>query len=162
MTRYVPDSFGPVLAGPSGSCQDGAMTTPALERLATLVIKRRTELRLGVEPAAKAGGISKDTWKRVEGGQRVWDRSFAGIEAALGWEPGSCRRILDGGDPTPVGQPSPAEEPKVTQIPRDELKRLVGDAVQSAAIATKGSLTGDEILELNERVLQELRERGVI
>lgn len=138
------------------------MTSPDLERLATLVHKRRTELRLGVEPAAKAGGISKDTWKRVEAGQRVWDRSFAGIETALLWEPGSCRRILDGLDPVNAGTDPATAEPAVTQIPKDELKRLVGDAVQSAAIATKGSMTGDEILELNERVLEELRNRGVI
>jgi len=138
------------------------MTTPALGRLATLVHQRRTELKLGVEPAAKAAGISKDTWKRVEAGQRVWDRSFAGIETALGWELGSCKRILDGLDPAAAGSAQAAEEPTVTQIPKDELKRLVGDAVQSAAIATKGSLTGDEILALNERVLKELRERGVI
>ncbi len=138
------------------------MTIPDLERLASLVHKRRTELRLGVEPAAKAGVISKDTWKRVEAGQKVWDRSFAGIEVALGWEPGTCKQILDGLDPAaPAADPATAE-PSVTQIPRDELKRLVGDAVQSAAIATKGSMTGDEILQLNERVLEELHKRGVI
>jgi len=136
------------------------MTTPAHERLATLVHQRRTELKLGVEPAAKAAGISKDTWKRVEAGQKVWDRSFAGIEAALGWKPGTCRSILDGRDPEPI-KSAPADM-EITQIPKEELKRLVGDAVQSAAIATKGSMTGAEILELNERVIQELRERGVI
>ncbi len=132
------------------------MTSPAHERLATLVHTRRTELKLGVEPAAKAAGISKDTWKRVEAGQKVWDRSFAGIETALGWELGTCRAILDG------AETDPAPGVEVTQIPKDELKRLVGDAVQTAAIATKGTLTGDEILKLNERVIEELRNRGVI
>lgn len=135
------------------------MTSPAHERLATLVHQRRTELKLGVEPAAKAAGISKDTWKRVEAGQKVWDRSFAGIETALEWEAGTCRNILEGLDPAPI---TPAPDAEVTQIPKDELKRLVGDAVQTAAIATKGSMTGDEILKLNERVIQELRNRGVI
>lgn len=138
------------------------MTSPDLERLATLVQKRRTELRLGVEPAAKLGGISKDTWKRVEAGLRVWDRSFAGIELALQWAPGSCKRILNGDDPI-INEPLEGfPDTSGAQIPKRDLERLVGDAVQSAAIATKGSLTGDEILELNERVLQELRERGVI
>lgn len=136
------------------------MTSPDLERLAALVQKRRTELRLGIEPAAKLGGISKDTWKRVEGGQKVWDRSYAGIDAALDWAPGSCLRILDGKEPV-VSEPF-VEGVKVTQVPAAELERLVGDAVQSAAIATKGTLTGDEILELNRRVLDELRGRGVI
>lgn len=139
------------------------MTSPAFERLALLVHQRRTELRLGIEPAAKTAGISKDTWKRVEAGQKVWDRSFASIEATLGWEPGTCKSILEGGDPALAApEEAQADTSKVTQIPKDQLKRIVGDAVQSAAIATKGSLTGDEILALNERVLQELHERGVI
>lgn len=136
------------------------MTSPDLERLATLVQKRRTELRLGIEPAAKLGGISKDTWKRVEGGQKVWDRSYAGIDAALDWAPGSCLSVLNGGEPV-VSEPF-IEGVQVAEVPPSELERLVGDAVQRAAIATKGSLTGDEILELNRRVVQELRDRGVL
>ena len=136
------------------------MATPDQERLAVLVQKRRTELRLGVEPAAKLGGISKDTWKRVEAGQKVWDRTYGAIEAALQWAPGSCQRILAGDDPV-TNEPL-TEEVKVAQVPKAELQRLVGDAVTTAAIATKGSLTGDEILELNRRVVEELRERGVL
>jgi hypothetical protein len=136
------------------------MTSPHLERLATLVQKRRTELRLGIEPAAKLGGISKDTWKRVEAGQKVWDRSYAGIDAALQWAAGSCLRVLAGDDPV-------TSEPlhngvKVADVPKSDLERLVGNAVQHAAIATRGDLTGDEILELNRRVIEELREQGVI
>jgi hypothetical protein len=138
------------------------MATPDLERLAVLVQKRRTELRLGIEPAAKLGGISKDTWKRVEASQKVWDRSYAGIDEALQWAAGSCLRVLAGDDPI-ISEPLPgADDVKVSEIPKSDLARLVGDAVQSAAIATKGSMTGDEIAELNERVLRELRERGVI
>jgi DNA-binding XRE family transcriptional regulator len=138
------------------------MTSPALERLGQLVQTRRAELKLGVEPAAKLAGISKDTWKRLEAGLRVWDRSFAGVETALQWAGGSCRIVLDGGDPV-INEPSEeSPEAKIAQVPKTELERLVGDAIQSAAIKTKGSLTGDEILELNARVLQELRERGVI
>jgi hypothetical protein len=139
------------------------MTTPDLGRLATLVQTRRTELKLGVEPAAKLAGISKDTWKRVEAGLKVWDTKYAGIETALQWAPGTCQRIINGQDPI-VSEPlaGAPEGTAVTQIPKSELKRLVGDAVQSAAIATTGSLTGDEILKLNERVLQELHDRGVI
>lgn len=136
------------------------MTTPDLERLAVLVQKRRTELRLGIEPAAKLGSISKDTWKRVEAGQKVWDRTYGGIEAALQWAPGSCQLALAGGDPV-INEPI-TEGVKVAEVPKTELERLVGDAVKTAAIATKGSLTGDEILELNRRVIEELHERGVL
>jgi len=138
------------------------MTTPDLDRLATLVQKRRTELRLGIEPAAKLGGISKDTWKRVEAGQKVWDRSYAGIDEALQWASGGCLRVLGGGEPI-VSEPiDGTQDTKMSDVPKSELARFVGDAVQTAAIATKGSLTGDEIAELNERVLHELRERGVL
>lgn len=136
------------------------MTTPDLGRLATLVQKRRTELRLGIEPAAKLGGISKDTWKRVEAGQKVWDRSYAGIDTALQWAAGSCLGVLIGVEPL-TSEPID-DDVKITEVPKAELERLVGDAVQHAAIATKGSMTGEEILELNRRVLEELRERGVI
>lgn len=136
------------------------MTSPDLERLATLVQKRRTELRLGIEPAAKLGGISKDTWKRVEAGQKVWDRSYAGIDAALQWATGSCLRVLSGDEPVP-NEPL-GDGVKVADVPKSDLERIVGDAVQHAAIATKGSLTGDEILALNQRVLEELRQRGVL
>lgn len=138
------------------------MTSPDLELLATLVQKRRTELRLGIEPAAKLGDISKDTWKRVEAGQRVWDRSYAGIDTALQWAAGSCLRVLSGDDPI-INEPLPhADSVKVADVPKSELERLVGNAVQHAAIATKGSLTGDEILELNRRVVEELRQQGVL
>lgn len=136
------------------------MTSPAFERLATLVQKRRTELRLGIEPAAKLGGISKDTWKRVEGGQKVWDRSYAGVDVALQWAVGSCLRVLAGHEPVPA-EPF-GDSLTIAEVPKSELEQIVGDAIQRAAIVVKGSLTGDEILAINERVIEELRKRGVI
>ena len=124
--------------------------------------QRRTQLRLGIEPAAKLAGISKDTWKRVEAGLTHRDTSYTGIETALQWAVGSCQRIRDGEEPI-INEPiDPGSDAHIAQIPKSDLERVVGDAVTSAAIATKGSLTGDEILALNERVLKELRERGVI
>ncbi|NEA52339.1 hypothetical protein [Streptomyces sp. SID10815] len=136
------------------------MTSPDLERLATLVQQRRTELRLGVEPAAKLGAISKDTWKRVEAGKRVWDRSYAAIDTTLQWAVGSCLRVLAGKDPLPTDRVDSGLQ--VTEVPKSDLEQAVGGAVQRAAIGTKGSLTGDEILELNRRVLDELRKLGII
>jgi hypothetical protein len=138
------------------------MGTPDLERLAARVQQRRTQLRLGIEPAAKLAEMSKDTWKRVEAGLNVRATSYTGIEKALQWAPRSCQRILDGDEPI-INEPiEPGSDVRVAEIPKSVLERAVGDAVTSAAIATKGSLTGDEILELNDRVLKELRERGVI
>lgn len=133
-----------------------------LHRLAELVQRRRVELRFGIEPAAKLAEMSKDTWKRVEAGLTVRLTTYTGMEAALQWVPGSCMRILEGGDPiifTPAGG---AGDTRITEIPKSDLERTVGDAVVRAAMLTNGNLTANEILELNERVLEELKQRGVI
>lgn len=138
------------------------MTSPRHEHLAVLVQKRRTELRLGVEPAAKLGGISKDTWKRVEAGLKVWDRSYAGIDTALQWAVGSCQRILNGDEPLPLTPADASPDVAIAIIPKTELARAVGDAVTQAALGVKGELTAEKILDLNARVAEQLRERGVI
>lgn len=133
-----------------------------LDRLATAVRTRRTELRLGVEPAAKLAGISKDTWKRVEAGLKVRDTTYAAIDRALRWAPDGCVDILEGGEAVPTEGAVGDDTVKLSRIPKRELERIMGDAVQSAALATKGDLTGAEILELNERVMEQLRERGIL
>lgn len=127
-----------------------------------LVRQRRLELRLGIEPAAKLAEMSKDTWKRVEAALKVRPTSYAGMEAALQWAPGSCLRILEGGDPVTFTPTDNAAGVRITEIPKTDLERTVGDAVVRAAILTKGNLTADEILELNDRILEELKLRGVI
>lgn len=80
-------------------------------RLAQEVKARREArpLRLTIEDAAAIAGVSENTWIRVEAGKRARGLSYAGIDEALQWEPGSCRAILAGGDPTPV-QPPPARD----------------------------------------------------
>ena len=133
-----------------------------LERLGRAVAVRRTALKLGVETAARAAGMSKDTWKRVERGLPVRDTSYSSVERALHWAPGGCMRVADGGEPI-ISEPSDADpDVRITEIPAEELERAVGDAVRSAVIATRGDLTGDEILKLNQKVLEELRLRGIL
>ncbi|WP_394436169.1 helix-turn-helix domain-containing protein [Streptomyces sp. SGAir0957] len=140
------------------------MGTPDLERLAAQVRQRRATLGLNLEPAAASVGMSKDTWKKVEAGQKVRDTSYARVEKALQWAPGSIGRILAGKQPITASksQGGADDDTRLSTIPKPELERAVGDAVQAAAMRTKGSLTADEILELNDRVLQELRERGIL
>ena len=133
-----------------------------LDRLATAVRTRRTELRLGIEPAAKLAGISKDTWKRVEAGLKVRDTTYAAIDRALQWALGGCVAILEGGEAVPTEEAAGDDTVRLSRIPKRELERIMGDAVQSAALATKGDLTGTQILELNQRVMEQLRERGIL
>lgn len=133
-----------------------------LGRLAEAVTARRKALKLGIEPAARAAGISKDTWKRVEAGLSVRDVTYTSVEVALQWAPGSCSRVLAGKEPI-ISAPSDADpDVRITEIPSEELERAVGDAVRSAVMATRGDLTGDEILKLNEKVMEELRLRGIL
>ena len=133
-----------------------------LDRLADYVKLRRTQLNLGIEPAARAAGISKDTWKRVEKGLVVRDTKYVGIERTLQWAPGGCMAVARGGEAL-VSSPSDADpDVRFTEIPASELERAVGDAVRSAVVATRGDLTGDDILKLNAKVMEELRLRGIL
>lgn len=134
-----------------------AFTEADLERLAKLVAARRLELGLGILKAANAAAISKDTWKRVELGLPVRGTSYTDVERALQWAAGSCRAVLEGGSPVLAGK---AESPEVVTRKLDP-----GDfdhAFVSAMIATKGDLTGNEIRELSDRVMAELKRRGVL
>lgn len=51
---------------------------------------------------AKACGLSVRTLVQIENGQPVehHDETYAAIENCLGWAPGDCQRILEGGKPT--------------------------------------------------------------
>lgn len=142
------------------------MATSDLERLAAQVKQRRAQLQLAIEPAVASVGMGRDTWIKVEEkAQPVRATSYAKIESVLQWAPGSVDRILDGKQPITIRKPrgeEPASDARIATVPKSELERSVGDAVQSAAMATKSTLTAAEILELNERVLQELRDRGIL
>lgn len=69
-------------------------------RLADYVIARRVELGLRDRRAlAAATGVTDRTLAKLEHGQRVSASTLGVIENRLGWTPGTCRRILAGGDP---------------------------------------------------------------
>lgn len=61
--------------------------------------------------------MSPVTWARVEAGETVRQGSYAGVETALGWTPGSVARFIDTGE-----NPCPPEVPQ-------------GDGVDAAAMA---------------------------
>lgn len=134
-----------------------AFTEDDLHRLGKLVAERRLELGLGILNAANAAAISKDTWKRVELGLTVRDTSYTDVERALQWAPGSCRAVLEGSEPRLAGAPAEGGEPTATLEPED-----IRSAVSTAIIATRGDLTGSEIMEINEKVIAELRRRGLV
>ena len=72
-------------------------------RLADYVVARRVELGMRDRRAlAAATGVTDRTLGKLENGQRVSASTLAVIENELGWVPGSARRVLAGGEPSPT------------------------------------------------------------
>ena len=104
-------------------------------RLADYVVARRVELGMRDRRAfAEATGVTERTLGKLENGQRVSPSTLGMVENRLGWAPGSCRRILAGGEPN-VGSPDPGhaeyEDPTLWHIastpglPPDVVRGLV-------------------------------------
>jgi helix-turn-helix protein len=80
-------------------------------RLADYVIARRVELNMRDRRAfAEATGVTDRTLGKLENGQRVSASTLGVVENQLGWAPGSCRRILAGGEPGTVPADHPGAE----------------------------------------------------
>jgi transcriptional regulator with XRE-family HTH domain len=83
------------------------MITEEWRRLADYVVARRVELGMRDRRAlAAATGVTDRTLGKLENGQRVSPSTLGVIENVLGWAPGSCRRILAGGEPHAVSGPA--------------------------------------------------------
>jgi hypothetical protein len=95
----------PVAGLVSAHGKDGHMTGEDWRRLADYVVARRVELGMRDRRAfAEATGVTERTLGKLENGQRVSPSTLGMVENRLGWAPGSCRRILAGGEPN-VGPP---------------------------------------------------------
>lgn len=80
------------------------MSSKGAENLARHVLARREQLDLTQLEVHAAGGPS-NTWQTlIEGGRiETLSRSTARkLDAGLHWEPGSARRVWEGGKPTPA------------------------------------------------------------
>ena len=129
-------------------------STRDYERLGERARARRADLGLPLTDAtAKAGGMSKHTWQRVERGLPIREINYVKIEEALGWTPGSCLRIIDGGDPALAD---------AIQVAPVDVDRRARDVVQLAIIATAEGTTAEQIREISDRVVQDLRKCGLI
>lgn len=90
------------------------------ERLGDYVVARRAALGMRDRRAfAAATGITDRTLGKLENGKRVSPSTLGAVENHLGWTPGSCRRILAGGEPVvtseAAGQPR-YEDPTLQHI----------------------------------------------
>lgn len=157
-----------VLAGPRQSCQDERMPPTHgrdYERLAAIAKRRRAELGLALnDKNAKDGGLSNRTWQRVEKGLEIRETNYVKIDGLLQWAPGSCLAVLEGGDPTPVSDMADpaASSGQKSPMPREVIDQEARDVVQLALVATAKGTSAEEIREMSERVVRDLRERGLI
>ena len=89
------------------------MTTEDWQRLADYVISRRAEL--GIKDRRvfmRLTGVTDRTLGKLERGGHVSRTTLAHIEPPLQWEPGSARRILEGGEPVIKGESAEPQQPR--------------------------------------------------
>jgi Helix-turn-helix len=116
------------------------------QRLADYVVARRVELGMRDRRAfAEATGVTERTLGKLENGQRVSPSTLGMVENRLGWAPGSCRRILAGGEPN-VGSPDRGqaeyEDPTLWHIA--STPGLPPDVVRGLVALARNWRQGDE------------------
>lgn len=105
------------------------MPTPDVQRLAELVRQRRIALDLTQTDVAARGGPSDTTLGKVESAVGTPNRqTLMKLDVGLGWTPGSARRVLDGGEPTPAEGDPPAIEPRDSRTAPRLLSRVDPEA----------------------------------
>lgn len=133
------------------------------ERLARIAKRRRADLGVALNDAnAQAAGTSKGTWQRVEKGLPIRETNYKKIDGLLEWAPGSCLGVLEGNEPVPAdGMKEPAAAGvQKSPLPPEVIDEEARGVVQLALIATTKGTTAEEIREMSERVVRDLRERG--
>ncbi|MFJ7525208.1 hypothetical protein ACIQ1S_09795 [Streptomyces griseus] len=134
-----------------------------LDRLATAARKRRHDLGLALnDKNAKAAGTSKGTWQRVERGEGIRPTNYTKIDGLLQWAPGSCRAIINGGEPMESRPLEGDPGVMISKLPPEALDEQARNVVKLAAIATTGGLTSDEIKALSNKVVADLRANGIL
>lgn len=99
------------------------------DRLADFAVSRRVALGLEREDVAARMNKSAKTVERIELGHSVRRETLASLEQALEWEPGSTRRVLEGGVPTPTRDDAVPTAPAAGQLTPNE-QRLVDVMVE--------------------------------
>lgn len=111
---------------------------------------------------AKAGGTSKGTWMRVEKGLPIRETNYAKIDGLLQWARGSCIAVIGGHEPIPSRPAEGAEGVTISERPVRDLDDEARDVIRLATIATTKGLTSEEIRDLSDRAVRDLKERGLI
>ncbi|WP_030992169.1 hypothetical protein [Streptomyces sp. NRRL S-1813] len=141
------------------------MATPKdqdLKRLAQYVTKRRHEFGMGRDAIARTVGLAKGTWTRLEQGSPIRDVNYAKVDKALSWAVGSCVSVAEGHEPVVLQEGELAPGVVAATVPVEDMGDAVRQSVESASIAVTNNLTAQEIRDLSAKVVETLRERGLI
>lgn len=132
------------------------MATPDLDRLAKRVKMHRLEQYSSRDAAAAAAGVSRNTWKRVEEGQEVYESTYVKVDKALGWATGSCVAIAGGGEPAFAGDTTTSStSPTLTE---DQARQMAWDTARATLPAAP---IGELDTFVNELV-EKLRSVGIV
>ncbi|MFF8997079.1 hypothetical protein ACF1GW_30905 [Streptomyces achromogenes] len=134
------------------------MATRDLDRLAKHVKAHRLELYPSRLAAARAAGISKDTWQRVEEGEEVRESTYAKVDRALGWVTGSCVAIADGGEPAFIGESTTSSSGADAKLTPEEAHKLAWDAARE----TLPTAPIGELDAFVEGLVERLRRAGIV
>jgi hypothetical protein len=137
------------------------MATRDLGRLGKAVKARRSKLFTARLKAAKAAGMSKDTWQRVEDGETVQPGTYTKMEPALRWAFGSCEAIAEGGEPLPVEYVESGGDVTMVSKPVVASAGDVRNVVTISAMATMPEATMRSVQEQAERIVEELKKLGL-
>ena len=107
-------------------------------------------------------GVSPDTWRRVERAEPVRDLSFAKMDPVLQWAVGSCIAVLEGRSAIPTRPSDSNPEVAISTVPPEAIEEEARDVVKLATLATAKGLTREQILELSDRVVEDLKKHGLL
>jgi transcriptional regulator with XRE-family HTH domain len=128
-------------------------------RLADAIRQARQAAGMTQVDLADKAGIAEGSVQNLESGRtrnRI-PQSLAKVEAALGWAVGSGVSILRGAAGPVTVEPIGGGH-VIARLPEAEVQ----DAVTLAAIAVTDGLTAREIRELSQRVIEDLKQRGLL
>ncbi|MBI2698644.1 MAG: helix-turn-helix transcriptional regulator [Mycobacterium sp.] len=121
-----------------------------LERFGRVVRARREELGIQQEEMSSYGGPSSTTMSRIERGVAPPSpKSLRKLDTGLRWQPGSAKRTLTGGDPTPLS----TEIPALPNLPRNAPNMPVLGAVDMALGIHPTATTGRREMPAADRKL---------
>jgi transcriptional regulator with XRE-family HTH domain len=130
--------------------------------LAAAIKHRRAILGLTQLQLATAAGVTSTTVRNLEGGRepsRI-PSSIHAIEHALGWETGSARAILAGGEATMCQGALMGAGIGDSGIPYELHVSDLQGAARNGILATIPHATAAEILAAEQRIIEILRENG--